>query len=79
MIIIFALRSDAKMFMLNSLRSDAEMFMLNSLLFIKPFGVFQVPANSPATTAFWGMDNCLTDPIRMDLGFTAKISVIVWG
>ena len=77
MIIIFTLRSDAKMSTLNTLRSDAKMSTLNILLFIKPFGVFQVPANSPATTAFWGMDNSLTDPIRMDLDYTAKFSVIV--
>jgi len=77
MIIIFTLRSDAKMSTLNTLRSDAKMSTVNTLLFIKPFGVFQVPANSPATTAFWGMDNSLTDPIRMDLDYTAKFSVIV--
>jgi hypothetical protein len=53
------------------------MFMLNTLLFIKPFGVFQVPANSPATTALWGMDNFISDPIRRDLCSTAKFSVIV--
>jgi hypothetical protein len=53
------------------------MSTVNILLFIKPFGVFQVPANSPTTTAFWGMDNSLTDPIRMDLDYTAKFSVIV--
>jgi len=64
---------------LNTLRSDAKMSTVNTLLFIKPFGVFQVPANSPATTAFWGMDNHLTDPIRAGLGSTPKISVIVWG
>jgi len=62
---------------LNTSRSDAKMFMLNTLLFIKPFGVFQVPANSPATTALWGMDNFISDPIRRDLCSTAKFSVIV--
>jgi hypothetical protein len=42
-----------------------------------PFGVFQVPANSPATTALWGMDDFVSDPIRRVLGCTAKFSVIV--
>ena len=54
------------------------MFTLNALLFIKPAGVSQVPANSPAITALWGMDNCLTDPIRKGFRSIAEFSVIVW-